>query len=477
MYARELAEYLHRRLGELHDFNGTLNRFESLRSHGLLPRGRENAAVRLSDEQIASAVFCFAATRPGWAGHVALILGKLKPVGGASASFVHGRTLRESVAALVSNEKQCCQLISLTLSVDRMDHDYEYHARLIFKEDGKRKISSYVSSMACNLLSEGAEETFDHYRPRALSARELTFGSNYFLQLHRRVSLSRYSARPLRTDWREYENEEARNLFHARLGARNNSRFFNVGVDTTVTWPSEPTSVAFGGHNLVLFPKTEENAHSVSIDVANEEIDLEDARTLINRFLSLLSWCDDQHAILRHGWAGNRVPVPVRRRNLAFETAHTWVFDRKLPVDEDLLQRLAYYREALNAREAAITTYEVLSFYKVFEARNASPRGVPNPTREWINGVFPHVTQEVRKEILDQFNKERKGKDVGSYIVENCRVATAHASERYPSDADADLELRRLAVAADILRALARYYLHDELAFSDSWFEVESRSK
>lgn len=55
-------------------------RFDSLRRYGRLPRGRENHAALLSDEQIASAILGLASDRPGWSGHVSLLLGKLVPV-------------------------------------------------------------------------------------------------------------------------------------------------------------------------------------------------------------------------------------------------------------------------------------------------------------------------------------------------------------------------------------------------------------
>ena len=55
-------------------------RFGSLRSYGLLPRGRERRDQRLSPQEIANAILGLAAHAPQWAGHVALILSKLQPV-------------------------------------------------------------------------------------------------------------------------------------------------------------------------------------------------------------------------------------------------------------------------------------------------------------------------------------------------------------------------------------------------------------
>jgi hypothetical protein len=56
-------------------------RFESLRNYGHLPRGRKNRGQALSNGQVIAAVLGLVASRPSWAGHVATIIAKLKPVG------------------------------------------------------------------------------------------------------------------------------------------------------------------------------------------------------------------------------------------------------------------------------------------------------------------------------------------------------------------------------------------------------------
>lgn len=77
MYAKNLSLILHRQLSETDSFDDTLKRFESLRGNGLLPRGRDKADQRLTNEEIASAVLGFVPSLCGWAGHVALIMGDL----------------------------------------------------------------------------------------------------------------------------------------------------------------------------------------------------------------------------------------------------------------------------------------------------------------------------------------------------------------------------------------------------------------
>lgn len=468
MYAKNLSLLLHRELSERRSFDETLQRFESLRGYGQLPRGRDKAAQRLTNDEIARAVLGYVPTQSGRAGHVALIMGDLRPVGGVSASFGEAASLSEAMAALLSKDKDCNALMSLTLSIARIPGNDKYQAKLLFGDGGQRKIASYVSKYAPPLTASGAEKTFDPDQPMSTNTRQLVLSRAFFRTLKKEVDLSRHWNRPLETDWREYETEEERNAFHARLGARGGSEFLNLGVDTTVTWPKDPTRIEFAGHHFVLFPKTRENSHSISIDLHGERIEAEDARTLLNRFLSVLSWCDDRHAILREGWSGGPVPVPVPRRDMALSTMMPWTFYRSMPKDESLLNCLSYYREGLNAAEAGIASQEVLSFFKVFEMRREGAE-----VRRWIAKEFDAACDNVQPDYLKRFDEYRQKKDVEKYVYENCRVAAAHASKKFRSDADTSPETHRLSVCAEIMRALARHYIRTTFNFSDSYLSDE----
>ncbi|WP_176251102.1 methylamine utilization protein MauJ [Sulfitobacter sp. HGT1] len=477
MYAKNLSLLLHRELSEPRSFDETLTRFQSLRGYGQLPRGRERAAQRLTNDEIARAVLGYVPTQSGWAGHVALIMADLRPVGGVSASLRKARSLSDAMAALLDKEQDPKAFVSLTLSIARIPGNDEYQAKLIFEEDGLRRTASYVSKNALTLAVLGAESTFDHDRPLSSNSRQLVLDREFFSNLKRDVDLSRALDRPLKTDWREYETEEEREIFDKSLGARRGSRFLNLGVDTTVAWPKDPTRVEFDGHHFVLFPKTKENSHSISIDLHHERITAEDARTLLNRFLSLLSWCDDRHAILREGWSGNPVPVPVPRRDMAFSTMIYWMFNRSMPDDDALLNCLSYYREGLNAAEAGIASQEVLSFFKVFESgfKDSGRREIGPKTQEWIASVFDEACKKVDPSYLKQFHENRQGKALAKYVYEDCRVAAAHASKNFPSDSDMSIETSRLSVAAEIIRALARHYIQMTFNFSESYFSDQPR--
>ncbi|MEJ1117095.1 methylamine utilization protein MauJ [Phyllobacterium sp. CCNWLW109] len=227
----------------------------------------------------------------------------------------------------------------------------------------------------------------------------------------------------------------------------------------------------FGGHHFVLFPKTKEHSHSISIDLARERISADTARTLINRMLSVMSWCDNQPASLHEGWSGNSIPVPVPRQDLALMTMHEWLFYRTLSNDEDLMRCLAYYRDGLNAYSVGLASHAVLSFFRVFETRYDTRK----PVTDWVNSVFPSVKPFILESALQAFEADRvqENVDVGTYVYRNCRVATAHAARDVPSDPDGAEESRRLLNASKIMQHLARYFIKQEFKFSSSYLTDE----
>ncbi|MBY2916910.1 methylamine utilization protein MauJ [Rhizobium leguminosarum] len=467
MYARDLVIWLHKRLVHVGTFDQTQKRFETLRGCNLLPRGKENAGQKLSDEQIANAVLSFGHPLPGYGGHASLILGNLRPVGGEPASYHGAKSMRDVVAALIGDADEASDLVRITLSVEQDFGSDEYGAAVRFKGPDGIKTASYVSKYALSLLRPGAEEGYNHDRLDRLSAVERALGPKFFGNLSRDVAISRHINRPFKTDFREYETEEEKAVFHKRLGARTSSQFLNLRVDAQVTWPKEPTRMEFGGHNLVLFPKTKDHSHSVSIDLAQERISAEAAQTLINRMLSVMSWCDDQPASLHEGWSGNPVPVPVSRRDLAFMTMNEWHFYRTQPSDENLMRCLAYYRDGLNADSVGLGSHAVLSFFRVFETRYDKKKKVI----DWINAVFSDVEKSIRESALVAFEADRLSAkvDAGTYIYENCRVATAHAARDRPSDPDGAEELQRLLNASEVIRRFARFFIEQEFIFSSSY--------
>lgn len=209
---------------------------------------------------------------------------------------------------------------------------------------------------------------------------------------------------------------------------------------------------------------------SIHIDLITNRLTHREAMTIINRYLSIMTWCDDQFSIAQDGWSGNPVPVAVPRRNLAFTTAQHWVFDRKIPSSEEKRRALALYREARNAQQNFMVSYAVLNFFKVIEIRYHGRNNVKN----WFRDHYALLKQEPGdKDIFDQFTTICGNEKPHEYIYKACRVAVAHANKNSKSDPDDANELTRLHTAAEVLRFFARHFIETELGISDAMYSGE----
>ncbi|MCK1642129.1 hypothetical protein IVA95_32405 [Bradyrhizobium sp. 157] len=379
-------------------------RFDSLRRCGQLPRGRERREEKLTHDHIAAAVFGLVPTHPAWAGHVAIVLDGLRPVGGPGASFFEAETISHIIATLLTNEEARKSFIRMTLTVGETGVNSHGGAEVVFLRDGEKRRAFFVPKEAVSLLCPGRDVGFDPDRDRmdAPTLRELSFTREFFRRLAREWDLAERFPTPPEGDGSEYDPEDAERARYQKLGVRNGSRFLYVGVDNQVTWPKEERLVRFDQYQLVLMPKTKDNVQSIHIDLVANHVDERTAMTVINRFLSVMAWCDDNFAIAQYGWSGNAVPVPASKRDLALTAAHEYIFDRRIPEAEEARRALALYREARNAQRNGFISYAVLNYYKIIEIRNHGKEAA----RKWFLTNF---------EVLRDASKQND--DVGRFLA------------------------------------------------------------
>lgn len=429
-----------------------------------MPRGRGKRERPLSDKEVAAALMGMVPVEPGWAGHAAAILENLKPVGGDANGFASAPTLSAAIAGILADESARKSLVSLRMSVAESGTNSNGSAVILCERDGTRRQTFYVPREAVSLFQPGAEAHFDAERRHAEFSREVVFNRCFFEQLARKVEQDRSFPRPPAGDGAEYDAEEAEQARRLRLGACPSSRFLNIGVDNQVDWPLAETLVHFDKYKLVLMPKTKDHMQSVHIDLQGNRLSSEEALTVINRFLSLLTWCDDQYAVAQDGWSGNPVPVAVPKRNLAFTTTYHWIFNRSIPASEDAQRALALYREGRNAEQNFMIGYAVLSYFKVLEIRYPEGKFI----KPWIAQNFPLIRTGKNDPRVDALLNACGAEAVEDYLWKACRVAVAHVREKHPSDPDSAVELQRLHNAAGITRRLARHFIKTELGVSDS---------
>lgn len=403
-------------------------RFKSLRGANLLPQGRERRNEQLSSTQIASAVLGLVTRRPNWTALSAIILGDLRPVGGPNASFLEANNLREVIEILLSSQDARRCLHKLTTAVGETATNSHGGAVLVYEKDGQKRQSFFVSKMAASLLAPGREIGFDpdKHRLNSPTANEMTFSPAFFSQLARECEMARLFPGMPEGSGSEYDAEEAEQARYKELGVKPGSRYLNVAVDNQVTWPKTETLIKFDRYTLVLMPKTNTNIQSVHIDLTANKLSDQEAMTVINRFLSIMTWCCDNFAIKRHGWSGNPVPVPIAKPDLAFVTAHDYIFDRKIPDSEDAMR---------NAQTNGLISYAVLNYYRLIEIRHHGKETV----RKWFGDNFEEL--RAADEIQYQADVRRFLELCGDvepkiYIHDSCRIAVAHAGKRSKSDPD-----------------------------------------
>jgi len=125
-------------------------------------------------------------------------------------------------------------------------------------------------------------------------------------------------------------------------------------------WPTTETRVQFGGHTLVLRPATRETSQSIHVDL--DHISDGQALTLINQFLSVLSWCDDQPMENKYGWSGNPVPVSVPNDSRHVGSSVAFPFGRELESNPQARLALALFREARTINSVPLS---FLSYFKI----------------------------------------------------------------------------------------------------------------
>ena len=439
-------------------------RFNALRRFRRLPRGRHNRAKRLSNSEIASAILGLSASEPGWAGHAALILSNLRPVGGGSASFFATETLQSSIERILNGGPALESIVRLSISASEGGVNSHGYASLVYELNDVRRRTFFVPKEAVSLLRNGAEQNIDSECTYSPVSKETVFSSAFFKRLVREIERSKSFSHEPAGDGSEYDAEEAEQERYKRLGVQPGSRFLNVGVDTQVGWPQSETVVNFDKYHLVLMPKTRANSQSIHIDLTGNGLTLDEAGTVINRFLSVMTWCDDQFAIAQDGWSGNPVPVAVPKRDLAFTTTTHWVFDRRIASSTEVLRALALYREGRNAEQNFMVSYAVLNYFKIIEIKNKS-RG---DAKNWFRDNF-HILQQTSNndELVNYFLTIIGNKKPHEYIYESCRTAVAHANEKSNSDPDDEIEIMRLHSAAEVIRILARHFIITEFRISE----------
>ena len=213
---------------------------------------------------------------------------------------------------------------------------------------------------------------------------------------------------------------------------------------------------------MVLRPATKDTEQSVH--VALQGLSDVEALTLINRFLSILAWCDDQGMENLYGWSGNPVPVSVPRRSRSIGSSIVFPFYRDIENDQKIRLALALYREAKTINSIP---FEFLSYFKILNMFWKDKfRNHKNELVEGLRNVLPRISDEETLKRIDALTKQHS--DVANYLYQSGRCAVAHANSDPIVDPDDVSDLKRLSEDMWIIKAVAEFLIENELHVSRS---------
>ncbi len=233
--------------------------------------------------------------------------------------------------------------------------------------------------------------------------------------------------------------------------------WLNVRVKGTASWPSKETTVIFGGHELLVKPATRDDDQSIHVNL--QRISAVEALTLINRFLSVLSWCDDQPMENGYGLSGTSVPVAVGRESRSVGSSIAFPFYRNVESEPNTRLALALCREG---RTVNSIPFSFLSYFKIL---NIFWNG-RNEIIEGLRATVPKITDV--DAIARAKELQASIPDVPRYLYEPGRCAIAHAFADPLVDPDDVANLRRLSQDLEIVKAVAEHLIEEKMGVSRS---------
>jgi len=240
------------------------------------------------------------------------------------------------------------------------------------------------------------------------------------------------------------------------------AHWMNIRIKGEAAWPEKETKIRFGGHDLLLKPATKSTDASVHMDITGiSEIE---ALTLVNRFLSILSWCDDVPMENLYGWSGTQIPVAIPRNTS--RTVGTCIgeypFHRDIEQNPKAKLALALYREALTVNSLP---FSFLSYFKILNIfwKDRYEKG-SNELIEGIKAMLPNLSDKEAVDRIKQLTKTQA--DIPSYLYESGRCAIAHAYSVPFVDPDDVADLRRLSQDMWVIKAIAEKLIEETLSIS-----------
>ncbi len=254
------------------------------------------------------------------------------------------------------------------------------------------------------------------------------------------------------------------------------SRFTNHSVMTEANWPRSETRFSFGPHEIVIFPPDKEHDPSLHLDLGRAGLSGVEGMSVLSQLLSIAAWLDDTCAVLHNGGSGNPVPVRPRRQTICYATSisdhwgNSWG-----PLEDPVARRaLAIYREAVNLYRFHSIPYAVLGFYKILETNFDGRQRTEFLLRELESMISANQIADYQLGAIEQSVGDSA--KLAEFLHKEGRNAVAHANLSPAINPDEILDVRRMSVAAQILRPLARRFINQEFGVGTNRWDQSATS-
>lgn len=225
-------------------------------------------------------------------------------------------------------------------------------------------------------------------------------------------------------------------------------------VEPRFGWPTVPQLVIHEGFEFILMPQNDATFRNsaIALEVNRPGLPLEEARKVIMRFCSVLSWAENAGLTILSWGAGDRprpIGMPLNRVTTSFLDTR----DVPHPNDEQERAALALYREGASLDNPF---YAFLSLYKVISV--LFPKG--RERGMWISEALTRLDNEHAIRRRDEL--AAGGSDVGVYLRDEGRHAVAHAEARPYANPDDIDDHFRLTRDLPLLRNLAELAVEEK---------------
>lgn len=234
--------------------------------------------------------------------------------------------------------------------------------------------------------------------------------------------------------------------------------FFQIGLQTNLSWPVKDTEVRWRDRTIILRPATSLYAPDVLLEFDQTELSNEAAHKFLREFLSAWVWIERQRA-REYISGGNKVPLRVGPGPQFQSIADPFQLPSlPEPHDDKSLLALALHREALNA---TCQPHMFLSFWKILSTKN--PDGAKGPQRDWLLQTFSRLGDSEGRNRLEELQASGKSDNEIAHQLYVCgRCAVAHAYSEPIVNPDDPKHEAELTKEMPLVRALAEYVIELE---------------